>query len=40
MTVTDPQGKTGTDTVEIVVEDDNQAPVVRATSVPGRGERH
>ena len=37
VTVTDPQGKTGTDTVEIVVEDGNQAPVVRATSVPGRG---
>ena len=38
VTVTDPQGKTGTDTVEIVVEDGNQAPVVRATSVPGRGD--
>ena len=39
VTATDPQGKTGTDTVEIVVtEDGNQAPVVNATSDPASGQ--
>jgi PKD repeat protein/plastocyanin len=35
---TDPQGKTGSATLEIVVEDGNQAPVVRAVSDPASGD--
>ena len=39
VTVTDPQGKTGTDTVEIVVtEDGNVAPVVQAQATPRSGQ--
>jgi PKD repeat protein len=38
VTATDPQGKTGTDTVEVVVTaQGNQAPTVRATSDPRSG---
>ena len=40
VTVTDEQGKTGSDTVEIVVtEEGNEAPTVQATRRPRRGRR-
>ena len=40
VTVTDPQGKTGTDTVEVVVSPEgNEAPIVRAIADPRSGDR-